>query len=82
MQKLFVEYTCPDHHEDFGEVVDLAALSDAALRAAVADWLKPCPDRPCGGYVVKDEDGDYHLVDLYGDYEIRDAKTGEVLESH
>ena len=24
----------------------------------------------------------FHLIDLYGDYEIRDAKTGTVLESY
>jgi len=84
-RNLFVEYSdgpAGSHYEDFGEVFDLATVSDADLRAAVEEWLKPCPNRPCGGYVVKDEDGGYHLVDLYGDYEIRNAKTGAVLEQH
>jgi hypothetical protein len=57
-RNLFVEYNnCPgSSFEDFGEVLDLATVSDADLRAAVEEWLKPCPDRPCGGHIVKDEE--------------------------
>jgi hypothetical protein len=81
--RLLVEFGGNDPDQDYGEIIEyrssgsgqidgLDRLSETELRAAVRDWLTPCPARPFT-FIVKGDDGKHHLIELQGDFKIADA---------